>query len=353
MGIGKTLFVKSLTLIVVLFMVILLTVVILGATGLSDRIMNAIVDEQVRGIKQQLAAKITDPEQLEKAVEKIRNELIVAYGLDKPWYVRIPNMAARILTLDLGNARNIQTFTGSKAIADLIAERLPNTILLMTTAMIINFTIGLVVGVKVATKPGSLLDRIVSFYAAISYALPTWWLGIVMILVFAFYLRRISPYYFPYGGMYTPGGPEDPFGRFLDLLWHAALPITTLVIALSGSNIYVTRSIVISTAQEDFVTVARAKGLPEGLVLRRYIIRAAAPPILTNIILGLAGSIGGAILTETVFGWPGMGDLYYKAIMSVDERLILALTYIYTLVYVVARFLLEIFYVILDPRVRY
>ncbi|MCD6094941.1 MAG: ABC transporter permease, partial [Thermoprotei archaeon] len=137
------------------------------------------------------------------------------------------------------------------------------------------------------------------------------------------------------------------------LLKHVTLPVITLVIALSGSWIYTVRAILISIAQEDFVTVARAKGLPENLVLRRYIIRPAAPPLLTNIILGLAGSMGGAILTETVFGWPGMGTLYYQAIMSVDESLILALTYVFTLIYILARFLLEILYVILDPRVRY
>jgi peptide/nickel transport system permease protein len=110
---------------------------------------------------------------------------------------------------------------------------------------------------------------------------------------------------------------------------------------------------VLNTAQQDFVNVARAKGLPESLVMRRYIIRAAAPPILTNIILGLAGSLGGAILTETVFGWPGMGLLYWDSILTVDEGLIIALTFVYTVIYVVARMVLEILYIVLDPRVRY
>ena len=250
--------------------------------------------------------------------------------------------------LDLGNSRTVQTFTGSQLISDIILERLPNTILLMTTTIVINFLVGLFVGVKIATKPGSLRDRSMSFYSAFSYALPTWWLGIIMILIFAFYFRI-----FPYGGMYSSPPPMDPIRRFLDLLWHACLPIFTLVIALSGANIYSARSIVISTAQQDYVTAARAKGLPEGLVMRRYIIRPSAAPILTNIILGLAGSIGGAILTETVFSWPGMGVLYYNAVLSVDERLILALTFVTTLVYVVARFVLEVLYVVVDPRVRY
>jgi peptide/nickel transport system permease protein len=168
-----------------------------------------------------------------------------------------------------------------------------------------------------------------------------------MILIFSFYFRI-----FPYGGMYSVPIPKEPLQRAADLLWHAALPVITLVIALSGSWIYTIRSLVITTAQEDFVTSARAKGISERLVMWRHIIRVAASPILTNLILGLAGYLGGAILTETVFRWPGMGLLYWQSVVSGDERLILALTYIYTLIYVGLRFILEVFYVIVDPRVR-
>jgi len=348
LGLGKALAIKGATLLVVLFGVLLLTVATIGATGVSDKILNAMMGEQLRGIRQQLATQIKDPEQLNIAMEKIKQDLILAYGLDKPWYARMHTMIMRIITLDLGNTRTLQTFTGSIKISDLILERLPNTVLLMITVLIINFALGLAVGVKVATKPGSLLDRFTSLYSAVSYALPAWWLGMLMILTFAFYFRL-----FPFQGLYSAPPPTDPILRILDLIWHAGLPIITLVIALSGSWIYITRSIVITTAQEDFVTAARAKGLPEKLVLWRYIIRVAAPPILTNLILGLAAYLGGAILTETVFGWPGMGLLYAQAIFAVDEALILALTYVFTLIYIVARFILEVLYVILDPRVRY
>ncbi|MEM1544835.1 MAG: ABC transporter permease [Candidatus Methanomethylicia archaeon] len=347
MGLGKTLALKGLTLIIVLISVLLFTVLIIGASGLSDRILNSIMNEELRGIRQKLTTQIRDPEELNKAIERIRQDLVKAYGLDKPWYARIPNMILRIVTLDLGSAREVQTFTGSNKISDIIIERIPNTILLMTSALIINFILGLLIGPRVALKHGTRIDRATSLYSAISYALPTWWLGMLMILFFSFQLRI-----FPFGGMYSAPPHEDPFMRFLDLLWHVMLPLITLVLALSGSWIYITRSIVLSVAQEDFVNVARVKGLPEDLVRRRYIVRVAAPPILTNIVLGLAGSIAGAILTEIVFDWPGMGTLYYKAVMSVDESLILALTYIFTLIYVLARFILEILYVVLDPRVR-
>jgi peptide/nickel transport system permease protein len=329
--------------------VLILTGVIIGVTGLSDIVLYNIVDERLRIIKQQLAIKIKDPEQLNRAVEELKQELIRAYDLDKPWYARIPRIIYQIMVLDLGISRSTLSFSGSNKVADIILERIPNTVLMVTTAVLISSLVGLVVGLWSATKVGSLLDRFTSLISAISYSLPTWWFGMVVILVFAYELRL-----FPSGGMTTPGlTTTDPITRFLDLLWHLFLPVLTLFVALVGSWIYVTRSIVVSITKEDFIVVGRAKGLPERVIRNRYLLRNSAPPILTNMILGLAGSITGAILTEAIFNWPGMGSLYYNAILSADINMILALTYIYTLVYVVARFILEVLYVVLDPRVRY
>jgi peptide/nickel transport system permease protein len=322
-------------------------VIILGATGVSDRILSSIVNEEVRLYRQTIAPQIKDPATLEEAVMKYRDELVKSYGLDRQWYERLPDMFLRVLRLDLGRARLAQTFTGSNKISDIIFERLPNTVILVTTAIGINYLIGIFLGVKVAAKPGTRLDKIVSFLSAVSYAVPTWWLGIMFILVFAFYLKL-----FPYGGLYSSPPPHDPLLRILDVLWHATLPIIVLVLVNVGLTIYLTRTIVLNIAQEDFVNVARTKGLPEGLVNRRYIMRVAAPPILTNVILGLAGSIGGAILTETVFSWPGMGSLFFEAIVQSDEALVLSLVYMFTFVYVIARFILEVLYIVVDPRVR-
>lgn len=335
--------------IAVLYGVLILTGVIIGVTGLSDIVLYNIVDERLRIIKQQLAIKIKDPEQLNRAVEELKQELIRAYDLDKPWYARIPRIIYQIMVLDLGTSRSTLSFSGSNKVADIILERIPNTVLMVTTAVLISSLVGLVIGLWSATKVGSLLDRFTSLISAISYSLPAWWFGMVVILVFAYELRL-----FPSGGMTTPGlTTTDPITRFLDLLWHLFLPVFTLFVALVGSWIYVTRSIVISITKEDFIVVGRAKGLPERVIRNRYLLRNSAPPILTNMILGLAGSITGAILTEAIFNWPGMGSLYYNAILSADINMILALTYIYTLVYVVARFILEVLYVVLDPRVRY
>jgi peptide/nickel transport system permease protein len=348
MGLWRTLAVKGITLVAVLLVVLSILVMALGATGLSDRLLSAMISEELRGIRQELAKTIKDPVELERVMEVQRQQLMEAYGLNEPWYLRLPNTVWRVLTLDLGSARTLKSFAGSSMVSDIVLERLPNTILLMTTSLLISAAIGIYLGVKLATKVGSRLDRVMSYLSAASYATPTWWIGILFILALSFEFRL-----FPSGGMYSAPPPGNDLGRILDLLWHAALPILTLVVASVGSWTYVSRTIVLNVAQEDFVTVARAKGLPERLVMRRHIIRVAAPPILTNIILGLAGSVGGAILAETVFNWPGMGRLYYDAVLALDESVIIALTFIFTLLYVVARFVLEVLYVILDPRVRY
>ena len=353
MSIAKTLAIRGVTLIGVLFAVLVMVVVTLGATGFSDRMLTAIVNEEVRGLRQGLAQTIRNVDEIEQAIREHRQELEASYGLDRPWYYRLPQMIGRVLRLDLGEARTLKTAAGSSSITSLIGERLPRTMLLVTTASIITAIFGLFFGVKLATRVGSRSDRIASLFAATSNALPAWWAGILLILLTYVILSAFGVRIFPPGGMYSAPPPEGSLDRFRDLLWHATLPVITMVLISAGSWTYVVRTMVMNTAQEDFVTVARAKGLPEGTVMRNHILRVAAPPILTGLILGLASSVGGAILTETVFNWPGMGRLYYDAILAVDESVVVALTFMFTLIYVSARFILEVLYIVVDPRVRY
>jgi peptide/nickel transport system permease protein len=328
--------------------VLLLLVITLGGTGVSDRMLSAIVNEDLRTARQALAQTIRDPEELERVLAERRNQLLEFYGLDRPWYTRLPDQVLRVLSLDLGSARNLRSFAGSPRVADLVVERLPNTIVLVTTASAITAAAGLYLGVRLAVRVGSRFDRAMSYLSAASNALPTWWTGVLLIILFAVTLRLA-----PLGGILSAPPPTTPLDRIGNIMWHATLPVATLVVASIGGSTYAVRTMVLNTSQEDFVLAARAKGLPENLVQRRHILRVAAPPIVTSLILGLAGSLGGAILTETVFNWPGMGRLFYDAILALDESVIVALTFMYTLIYVVARFLLEVLYVFLDPRVRY
>ena len=354
MSLGLTLALRGVTLAATLFIVITLVVVTLGATGFSDNIIEAVINEEVRSIREGLAQTIRDPEQLQEVVHLRREELRRFHGLDRAWYSRLPSMVWRVVRLDLGEARSLRSFKGSAKVSDMVLERLPYTMLLITTSSIITAVIGLPLGVTLATRAGSKIDRSVSYISAVSYALPAWWAGILLILLLHYQFQQVTGFaLFDSGGLYSSPPYNDGLLRFLDLLWHAALPVITLVLVSLGAWTYVVRTLVMNTAQEFFVTVARAKGLPEGKVMRRYILRVAAPPIATNLVFWLTGSLGGAILTETVFNWPGMGQLAFEAITQADESVVIALTFMFTLLYVISRFVLEVLYVALDPRVRY
>ena len=333
----------------VLFVVQFLVVITLGATGYSDRMLDAVISEQLRAIRPTLAETIHDPERLEEVLTAQKEDLEILYGLDRPWFSRLPGMVFRVFTLDLGEAHTLRSSTGSNRVAEIVVERIPKSMLLLTTSMIFTASIGLLIGARLSSRAGTPLDRVVSSLSAVSYAFPTWWVGILLILFFSFRLGVL-----PSGGMYSAPPPEGGFARFLDLGYHALLPVFTLTLAGIGPYVYVVRTIAINIAQADHVTVARAKGLSDGLVSRRHILRVAAPPIVTGLIMGFAGTLGGSILVETVFNWQGMGRLYYEAIAGTpDEMVIVALTFVYTLIYVVARMILEVLYLLLDPRVRY
>ena len=349
MALARALVLRAATLIGVLLAVLVLLVVTLGATGFSDRILEAVISEELRGLRTGLAQTIRNPDEIERVLVERKKELEQFYDLDQPWYFRLPDTVLRVLTLDLGEARTLRSFEGSSRIADIVLDRLPNTVLLLTTSLIITAVLGLGIGVKMATKVGTKTDRVVSFSAAVSFALPAWWTGILLILVLSFQFNIL-----PSGGMYSTPPPESGLSRFLDLLQHALLPIITLVLVSVGPYLYTVRTMTLNVAQEDHVNVARTKGVPEGTVLRRHILRVAAPPIVTGLIFSLIGSLGGSILVETVFNWQGMGRLYFEAVAgSPDEGVIVALTFVFTLLYVAARFVLEVLYLLLDPRVRY
>jgi peptide/nickel transport system permease protein len=345
---ARQLALRALSLLGVLIAVLLLLVVVLGATGFSDNLLRAQISEDVRALRQSLSQTIRDPAQLERTISGRQAELESFYGLHEPWYQRLPAAVLRVLRLDLGESRSLRTAEGSRDVGAIVLERLPYTVLLLTTSSVITAAVGLLIGVRMATRVGSPLDKAVAYFAAISFAIPAWWLGILFILVFAFQLGWL-----PSGGMFSTPPPAGTWTRLVDLAHHALLPIFTLVAVSVGPYIYTVRTMTMTVAQEDHVALARAKGLPEAMVTRRHILRVAAPPIVTGLVLGLAGSLSGSILVETIFNWQGMGQLYFQAIGALDEAVIVALTFIFTLIYVVLRFLLDVLYVFLDPRVRY
>ncbi len=366
MGLFRTLTLRAVNLVILLFIV--LFVISYALSGPASKLLEAEIQTDARAAVSQLAKSgHYSPQQIQQLYNTLVQQLYKAYGLDKPTYIRVFYIIYNMLIFNWGYSYypNIYGVASGKVV-DIITSALPGTILLDTFGILLSAFIGIQIGLRSALKYGSKTDRAVMYYGAISNGLPQWWVGILMLLVFSFYLGAIkSPIYFPSGGILSPQYYSTWFTSPLsvltnpkalaDLLWHFTLPLATVLIVNMGSWAYFARTVTLNTAQEDFVTFARMKGLPEGRITSRYILRPAAPAILTSILLSLPFIIfGGFIITEAVFRWWGLGYVYNLAIFAPtpDLPVIVALTYASTLLYIVIVFVLEILYIILDPRIR-
>jgi peptide/nickel transport system permease protein len=268
-------------------------------------------------------------------------------GLDEPWYSpkRFVNTLFEVLTLDLGKSNFFTSDSGSSNVSDIIIERLPKTVLLFTTSTVIVVVIGLFLGTYMAEKRGSVLDKSVSFAAVVSNSFATFWVGMLMILLFSFTLDI-----FP--ARSTPlTSPGDPF-YILDLLYHMILPLITLVILSFTVWSFVVRYFVSRVLDEDYIQAKRVMGIPKRKILYSHALKNAAPPILTGIVTALIASISGSFIVEAVFDWPGVGKLLYDAIIVMDIPLILGSTYVFTLIYVMTMLIADLLYAYFDPRVK-
>lgn len=348
MGYGRFLAVRTMNAIITLIIVVFI-ISILFNTVAEDQ-LKAQIEEQVKMLLQnpEVTSRLAKNETaLKEFIETQRAMLYKQYGLDRPFMERVMSRTVRVLLLDFGKASVMRALSGVKDVSVIILEALPNTVLLFTTAQIIIILIGIGLGVKAAQKSGTVMDRSLSVFAMVSTSFPMWWVGMLMILFFAYGVSL-----FPSGGIVSLPPPKEPLAYALDVLWHMALPVSTVVLVSFGGWAYVTRNIMIGVLTEDFIMVARAKGVPERKVIYGHALRAAAPPIVTMTILSLIGSLGGAIITESVFNWPGMGRLYWIAISEYDVPVLMGLTFIFTFLFLFAMVLTDITYGLLDPRVR-
>jgi peptide/nickel transport system permease protein len=339
---------RALFLLVTLIAAVYLTIMVANAGGLIDNILKA----QIRyDIVSSLARSPTWSELTEEEQKRIIDErfqiAIKAKGLDKSFIERTFIYLVDALTLRLGRALFITSASGSKNVGDIILERLPQTVLLFTTGTIIYSIVGLVLGLYMAKHPGGLFDKAFSVFAIVTQVIPPWFFGILFIMVFAYYLGIT-----PFGGMVSIPPPKDPASYAFDVAYHMALPLFTWVFSLFGAWAYIARNLMVQISEEDFVTAARAKGLPENTLMRRYVLRPSLPPVVTIVSLSLISSWQGAIITETVFNWPGLGTLFFQAINSLDAPVVIGLTVIYAYLLVFTVLILDLIYSILDPRIR-
>jgi peptide/nickel transport system permease protein len=248
--------------------------------------------------------------------------------------------------LNLGRAEQLTSDSGSRQVRLILLERLPATLLLFATTFFLLFFVAIFLALFLSRRYGSFLDRAVVALAPTSAA-PSWFYGIFLILIFASLLRVL-----PFGGMVDAPPPENILSYSLSLLKHMILPVASLVISAIFLSVYSWRTFFLIFASEDYVEMAKAKGLPSGVIERRYILRPTLPTIITNFALGIIGLWSGSIILETIFNWPGLGRLLFQAIGQFDIPVILASVVIYAYLLAFTVFLLDIFYALVDPRVK-
>ena len=348
MGFKKFLVQRAITMFGVLMATLLVTIALVGANmdSISKQSVSLEIRQQVTNNKSLLSSfKTTD--QLDSYIENQIKQRITALGLDQPWYSpqRIGLSMYKILTLDFGHAKYLTSDSGSSDVKDIILEKLPKTILLFTTATAIISVLGIFLGAIAASKVNSKIDKITSGFAIVSSSFPVWWIGVLMIFVFAF-LYPIFP------ARATPEVSASDPGYWGSLLYHMALPLITLVLIGFGSWAYLVRNFLVGVLQEDFIMAKRAAGIDEKRILYSHALKNAAPPIVTVLALSLSGSLGGAIITEAVFDWPGMGRLYFEAISVLDLPVIIGATYVLTAFFLASVFVADVLYGYFDPRVR-
>jgi peptide/nickel transport system permease protein len=276
--------------------------------------------------------------QVQLEVERLR--------LDQPFILRSFDYLYRAILLDLGRAEQMHSDAGAREVYAIIVERLPATLLLFGTANFLVFFASVFAALSLSRRYGSPADRAVIALAP-SSAAPGWFYGIFLILIFAFLAPVLPP-----GGMVDIPPPQDPFAYAASVLRHMILPVAAMFLSSIFISIYSWRTFFLIHSSEDYVEMARAKGLPPRQIERRYILRPTLSPIITSFALMLIGLWSGAIILEQVFNWPGLGTLLFQAIGHRDTPVIIGAVVIFAYLLAFTVFMLDILYAILDPRVR-
>ncbi len=345
--VSQYVFIRLLSLFVTVVIGIYLTIMIANMGGYVDQIMKGEIHDRVTN------AMIANPAMKQMAPD-VRQKLIqdtiaseeARVGLNVPIAIRNARYLYNALTLQLGRAINMTSDSGSKQVRLIILERLPATLLLMGISNLFLFFSSVFLALNLSRHYGSLWDRTVVALSPTS-AVPPWFYGIFMILIFAAIFRIL-----PFGGMVDSPPPSNPFDYSLNLLKHMILPATSLVLSSFFISIYNYRTFFLIYSSEDYVDMAKAKGLPARDVEQRYILRPTLPNIITNFALLIITLWQGAIITETVFLWPGLGRTFYQAIGLYDIPIIVGSTIIYAYMLALTVFLLDFIYALVDPRVK-
>jgi peptide/nickel transport system permease protein len=324
-----------------------LTIMIANMGGYVDRIMRGEIRDRVT---QSIAMNPTFQQMDPDVRQNLIRERIAAeeerIGLNVPLAVRNFRYLSNALTLRLGRAINMTSDSGSKQVRLILLERLPATLLLMGTSQLFLFFSSVFFALALSRRYGNFFDKAVITLSPTS-AVPPWFYGIFLILIFAALFKVL-----PFGGMVDSPPPRNPFEYSLSLLKHLVLPAASLVISSFFLSIYNYRTFFLIYSSEDYVEMAKAKGLSARDVERRYILRPTLPNIITNFALLIITLWTGATITETVFLWPGLGRTLFQAIGLYDIPIIVGSTIIFAYMLAITVFLLDFMYALVDPRVK-
>jgi peptide/nickel transport system permease protein len=269
-------------------------------------------------------------------------ELRARYGLDKPILVQLLLYLKNILLLDLGFS-----FRHNAPVLKLLLGRLGPTLLLMCTTLILSLGLGMLAGLLASLWVRTWKDHLISIVAIIAYATPLFWVGLMLILSFSIKLD-----WFPTSGMEDVVAFHEGFARVLDIAHHLVLPSITLALFYMALYARLMRATMLDQRGLDYVTTARAKGLTERRIAGRHMLRNALLPVLTMAGVQVGGLLGGSVVVESVFAWPGLGQLAFEALFSRDFNLLLGIFFMSACLVVAVNIIVDVLYVMLDPRVR-
>ncbi len=316
----------------VLRRLLLMIPLLLGVTLLTFAIINLIPGSPVMHLRD-------NPKVRPEARERVERQL----GLDKPWPVRYVDWLGDLAHGDLGDS-----MYNGVPVADRIMNVLPNTLLLSVTSLAVALVFAVPLGVYAAVHHRSWFDHVASIGAVAMYAMPTFWLALLLVIVFSLQFRTWGLPSLPVGGMSDPRGDGD----LLERARYLILPTLSLaMVQIGGWSAYI-RSSMLETLRQDFVRTAHAKGLAERGVLFRHAFRNAFLPLVTLVGLSLPGLFGGAIIIESIFAWNGIGRLTIEAVNRRDYTLIMGTTLMFAVLTIVSNLVADVMYAVIDPRIR-
>jgi len=279
-----------------------------------------------------------------KVGKEARERLRKFYGLDKPLHEQYFTWVGKLARLDLGRSFS----SDNRPVKDKITERLPITLSLNIIALVLEFGLAIPIGILAATHRDTWLDKGITVFVFVGFAVPTFWLALLLMYLFGVRLNWL-----PISGLHTLGSDSYGFVRYVgDMAKHLCMPILVASFgSLAGLSRYM-RSSMLNVIGQDYITTARAKGLSERVVIYKHALRNALLPLITQAGLAIPGLIGGSVIFETIYAIPGMGQLFYQAVMARDYPVVMGIVIIGALLTLIGNLVADVCYALADPRIR-